>query len=64
LTGTDVFIGAGTNDPICLQQETLELQKMLMDAGASVTIHWENDGHQLTITEVEKAKEWYEKHYS
>lgn len=64
LTGTDVFIGAGTNDPICPQQESVELQELLEGAGASVAIHWENYGHQLTITEVEKAKEWYEKHYS
>lgn len=64
LTGTDVFIGAGTNDPICPQQESVELQELLEGAGASVAIHWESYGHQLTITEVEKAKEWYEKHYS
>lgn len=64
LTGTDVFIGAGTNDPICPQQESVELQEFLEGAGASVAIHWESYGHQLTITEVEKAKEWYEKHYS
>lgn len=64
LTGTDVFIGAGTNDPICPQQESVELQELLEGAGASVAIHWENYGHQLTITEIEKAKEWYEKHYS
>lgn len=64
LTGTDVFIGAGTNDPICPQQESVELQELLEGAGASVAIHWENYGHQLTITEIEKAKEWYEKHDS
>ncbi|QBK25790.1 alpha/beta hydrolase [Ureibacillus thermophilus] len=64
LTGTDVFIGAGTNDPICPQQESVELQELLEGAGASVVIHWESYGHQLTITEVEKAKEWYEKHYA
>ena len=24
-------------------------------------MHWENRGHQLTMGEVEKAKEWYDK---
>ncbi|RHW30912.1 alpha/beta hydrolase [Lysinibacillus yapensis] len=56
-----VFIAAGTNDPICPQQESVELRELLEDAGASVEILWENHGHQLTMTEVQAAKQWYEK---
>ncbi|HWL13546.1 MAG TPA: alpha/beta hydrolase [Ureibacillus sp.] len=55
-----VFIAAGTNDPICPQQESVELQQLLEAAGASVEVHWENHGHQLTTTEVQTAKHWYE----
>ncbi|HWK23411.1 MAG TPA: alpha/beta hydrolase [Ureibacillus sp.] len=55
-----VFISAGTNDPICPQQETIELQQLLEGAGASVEMHWENFGHQLTMGEVQAAKMWYE----
>ena len=55
-----VFIAAGTNDPICPQQESVEIQQLLEDAGASVQIHWENHGHQLTMNEVQTAKLWYE----
>lgn len=54
-----VFIGAGRNDPICSPQETDELVKLLEAAGASVTVHWEYNGHQLTGTEVKAAGDWY-----
>ncbi|SEN53463.1 phospholipase/carboxylesterase [Terribacillus saccharophilus] len=59
LTGKNVFIAAGTNDPICSPAETLELVKLLKEAHADVQLHWENNGHQLTNTEVEAAREWY-----
>lgn len=60
LKDTKVLITAGTNDPICPQQESLELQQILDSAGASVEVHWEDRGHQLTMTEVQAAKQWYE----
>jgi len=56
-----VFIAAGTNDPICSPSESEELMMLLENANANVTMHWENRGHQLTMSEVEKAKEWYDK---
>ncbi|WP_019416141.1 alpha/beta hydrolase [Paenisporosarcina sp. TG20] len=59
LTGTHVFITAGKNDPICPQQESVDLQQLLEDAKATVNIHWENQGHQLTMGEVEAAAKWY-----
>ncbi|MGY3715869.1 alpha/beta hydrolase [Sutcliffiella cohnii] len=61
LTGTPVFIAAGTNDPICSPMESAELQKLLDDAGANVELHWENRGHQLTQEEVQAAAKWYQK---
>jgi phospholipase/carboxylesterase len=59
LAGKHIFIGAGKNDPICSPQESEDLATLLKDAGATVEIHWENRGHQLTITEVEAAANWY-----
>lgn len=59
LSGTSVFIGAGTNDPICSPFESSELQEMLAKANAEVELHWESWGHQLTVTEVEAAAAWY-----
>lgn len=61
LTSVPVFIGAGKNDPICLPEETKDLQQYLTDAGSDVTVYWESYGHQLTRTEVEEARKWYEK---
>lgn len=62
LQGTAVFIGAGRNDPICSPEESYELQELLEGAGAHVTMHWEDGGHQLTATEVRAAAEWYRRH--
>lgn len=59
LSGIPVFIGAGTNDPICSREESLELQSLLEQANAMVHLHWENRGHQLTATEVDAARQWY-----
>ncbi|EOW9528616.1 alpha/beta hydrolase [Bacillus cytotoxicus] len=60
LLGKSVFIAAGTNDPICSPEESEELQTLLEKANANVTVYWENRGHQLTVSEVEKAAEWYQ----
>ena len=60
LAGKQVFIGAGSNDPICPAQESEELKALLEQAGAEVTLEWETNGHQLTFSEVEKASAWYQ----
>lgn len=60
LNGKLIFIGAGTNDPICSPEETKELDELLSNAGATVTVHWESMGHSLTENEIIKAREWYE----
>ncbi|MDQ0874402.1 putative esterase [Paenibacillus sp. V4I3] len=61
LSDIPIFIGAGTNDPICTAQETEELQKLLREAGATVEVHWEHFGHQLTTSEVDAASVWFKK---
>lgn len=59
LSGKNVFIAAGTNDPICPSTESIELQMLLEKSNADVELHWEDRGHQLTNEEVEAAREWY-----
>ncbi|GAA0450802.1 alpha/beta hydrolase [Alkalibacillus silvisoli] len=59
LDGKDVFIAAGTNDPICPAQESEDLKELLEGAGANVQLHWESQGHQLNLGEVKAAAEWY-----
>jgi len=63
LAKVPVFIGAGTNDPICSPQETEELSQLLEGAGAAVTVHWESYGHQLTGMEVQASAEWLREHF-
>src|SRR5690625_4891959 len=60
LSGTPVFIGAGTNDQMCPPEESEELKTLLEEAGANVTLHWESYGHQLTQPEVQAAAKWYQ----
>ncbi|MBM7540376.1 alpha/beta hydrolase [Amphibacillus cookii] len=58
-----IFIGAGVNDPICPKQESTDLEQLLRSQEAEVTVHWEENGHQLTRTEVLAAKHWYEERF-
>ncbi|WP_449444195.1 alpha/beta hydrolase [Ureibacillus acetophenoni] len=64
LDSTNVFIAAGINDPLCTAQESEELKALLEGAGASVEIQWENRGHQLTMSEVQAAKAWYDSKFN
>ncbi|WP_413380665.1 alpha/beta hydrolase [Alkalihalobacillus sp. 1P02AB] len=61
LKGTEVFVGAGKNDPIIPEENTQQLILDLEKAGAHLEAFWTNGGHQLTREEVEAAKEWYGK---
>lgn len=60
LSDVAVFIGAGRNDFMCPAEESIELESLLTEAQADVHIHWESNGHQLTQTEVEAARNWYQ----
>ncbi|MBM7675823.1 alpha/beta hydrolase [Gracilibacillus alcaliphilus] len=61
LASIKIFLAAGHNDPLCTEQETIDLEQILTDNGAEVDIHWEYNGHQLSRTEVEAARDWYRK---
>lgn len=64
LSGTPIFIGAGNNDNMCPPNETKALDEILSGAGATVTVHWENYGHQLTSSEVAAAGTWYQQNFA
>lgn len=59
LTNVHVFIGAGTNDPLCPPEETEDLFVLLTNANANVHLHWEDQGHQLSNEEIKAARKWY-----
>lgn len=63
LSGMPVFIGAGTNDPLCSPQETEELEQLLNGARANVSVHWQPSGHQLTKEEIDAASAWYQRNF-
>ena len=52
------WIGAGTNDPIVPTSETKRLGELLRNASADVTIRYFQAGHELTMADVEAAREW------
>jgi len=58
LSSMRVWIGAGTNDPIIPTSETKRLAELLRKAGADVTIRHFQAGHELTMADVEAAKDW------
>ncbi len=58
LTGTSVFIGGGRLDPLVPIEQVEQLEQLLTNAGATVTMHLENVGHQVTDREIWAAREW------
>jgi predicted esterase len=58
VSAKDVWIGAGTNDPIIPTSEPQRLAETLRNAGANVTIRFFETGHNLTSQEVATARDW------
>ncbi len=58
LRGTPVFMANGRRDPLIQGAEADRLAAILEQAGAVVTRHWENGGHELTASDVEAAQQW------
>ncbi|WP_439443842.1 alpha/beta hydrolase [Listeria aquatica] len=56
-----VFLTAGMNDPIVTQAASTTLERELESRGASVETMWTVSGHQLTMPELEGARDWYQK---
>lgn len=58
LRGTAVLIAAGRSDPIIKPANSEALAAQLRDAGAAVSLRWEEAGHQLTRSDVDAARDW------
>jgi len=58
LHGTHVLISAGRLDPIIPPGNSDALASLLGEAGASVSLRWEEAGHQLTRSDVDAARTW------
>lgn len=58
LDGTAVFIAAGRSDPIVPTEQVMRLSDALEQAGARVTLHWQQGGHTIARNAVEAAAAW------
>lgn len=58
LSGVPVFLAAGRHDPIVPAPETERLAAMLRQAGADVTVAWQDAHHALSQRDVDAAVEW------
>src|SRR5438094_6380738 len=58
LSSVHVWIGAGREDPIISTSEAQRLAELLRSAGADVTMRHFPAGHELTMVDVEAARDW------
>lgn len=58
LTNKHIFMCSGLYDPIVSKREAESLFGLFKNAGAKVSLRWQESGHELTMKEIQKAKEW------
>jgi len=58
LTRKHIFMSSGLMDPIVSLDEADRLFVLLKETGAKVSLSWQESGHELTMEEVRKAREW------
>ena len=62
LTNKHIFMSSGLYDPIASRQEAENLFGLFKNAGANVSLSWQKSGHELTMDEIQKAREWLRMH--
>jgi predicted esterase len=58
LQNVPVLLAAGRRDPIVVPEQTLALGEILKTAGARVSLHWHEGGHELGRDDIAAAKDW------
>ena len=56
--GVGVFMSSGRRDSMISTDTTESLAQQLREAGATVTLEWDDGGHQLTRTAIDGARAW------
>ena len=64
LANKHIFMSSGQHDPIVAKQDTESLFSLFKKAGATVSLYWQNSGHELRMEEFMEAKEWLSSSYS
>lgn len=62
LSDKRIFMSSGIYDPIVSRQEAEKLFGLFKNAGAQVSLNWQESSHELTTEEIWKAKEWLRMH--
>jgi phospholipase/carboxylesterase len=58
--GVGVYMSSGRRDSMISTVMTESLAQQLREAGAAVTLEWDDGGHQLTRTAIDGARAWLE----
>jgi phospholipase/carboxylesterase len=58
LEGAPVLIRNGRRDPLIPPAEGERLAGLLRSAGGRVDLEWSDAGHELTMEDVARAREW------
>ena len=56
--GVDVYMSSGRRDRMIPTDVAEKLASQLRDAGATVTLAWDDGGHELSRTAINGAREW------
>ena len=56
--GVGVYMSSGRRDSMISADMTESLAQQLREAGATVTLQWDEGGHQLTRTAIDGARDW------
>ena len=58
LSNKSIFMSSGRHDPIVSRQEADRLFGLFKKAGSNISLTWQESGHELTMDDIQKAKEW------
>jgi predicted esterase len=58
LAGVPVLLSAGREDPMIPAEGAGELAALLGEAGADLTVEWQDTGHNLNRSEIDRARAW------
>ena len=58
LSDKRIFMSSGLYDPIVSRQEADRLFDLFKKVGANISLSWQESGHELTMDEIRKAREW------
>ena len=63
LKDKEIILSAGLRDPIVSRDEIVGLSNLFQKCGATVTLKWQQAGHNLIESDITDAKEWLSNNY-